>query len=277
LRRLQPGEDSTEPSPRASTQASSPRGTIAVGSTADFRTIFLISPATGRVARVRGPGVFGSRPDLSPDGRLIAVEGYADLWVFSRRGGGARRFARALPSEGAPGDPAWAPSGRELAFSWDLGLYTISASGGSPKLIFRGAVYAPDWSPAGDEIVFVRDPEQGTGAGVIHSVRPDGRGLRAIVFGGHPDVSPDGSKLAFARPDGVYVASMDGGGGLRRIVPNAEHPEWSPDGAYLAFTRFVRCSEAGCTGRVYVVRASGGRVRPLGPDIFDIGRLSWSR
>jgi Tol biopolymer transport system component len=89
-------------------------------------------------------------------------------------------------------------------------------------------------------------------------------------------VSPDGSKLAFARQDGVYVASMHGGG-LRRVVQNAEHPEWSPDGAYLAFTRWVECGEAGCSGRVFVIRMAGGRARPLGPLVFDIGRLSWSR
>lgn len=161
-------------------------------------------------------------------------------------------------------------------FGRDEGLYTVAASGKDEKRIFSGSVYAPDWSPTGDEIVFVRNPAQGTGAGVIHSLRPDGSDLRAVIWGGHPDVSPDGTMLAYARRDGIHVAAMTGGRS-KRIIGNAEHPEWSRDGNYLAFTRSVDCSEAGCSGRVFIVRATGGRARPVGPRIFDIGPLSWSR
>jgi dipeptidyl aminopeptidase/acylaminoacyl peptidase len=263
-------------------EESTPRGTIVVGASEELRMIYLISPSTGSVARVRAPEAVGDRrADLSPDGRMITVDGYDALWVFARRGGGARRIARNAFSS----DPVWAPSGRELAFVRDEGLYTISASGRNEKRIFKGVAVTPDWSPAGDEIVFVRDPFErdpasGTGVSVIHSVRPDGQGLRPIVRGRHPDLSPDGSKLAFARRgDGVYVADMDGSA-PRRIVANAEHPEWSPDGAYLAFTRTEDCeSVAGvCPGRIFIVRASGGRARVLRvPPIFAIGPLSWRR
>jgi Tol biopolymer transport system component len=216
------------------------------------------------------------RADLSHDGRKIAASGYDAIWVFARSGAGARRIAPAGPSASPPSDPSWSPNGRELAFARDEGLFTVATSGKNVKRIFSGWVYAPDWSPTGNEIVFVRNPAPRTGAGVIHSIRPDGRKLRAIVWGGHPDVSPNGSKLAFARRDGIYVVPMAGGKPMR-IIGNAEHPEWSPDGSYLAFTRNVKCSEAGCSGRVFIVRATGGRARAIGPSIFDIGPLSWSR
>jgi Tol biopolymer transport system component len=257
--------------------APAPHGTIAVATSADFRTIFLISAATRDVNRVRAPDVLVDlRADLSHDGRKIAAAGYDAIWVFARSGRGGRAIAGATPSQSPPSDPAWSPSGRELVFTRDEGLFTVATSGKNVKRVLGGSVYAPDWSPTGGEIVFVRNPASGTGAGVIHSIRPDGRKLRAVVFGGHPDVSPDGSQLAFARRDGIYVVPMTGGK-ARRIIRNAEHPEWSPDGSYLAFTRNVTCNEAGCSGRVFIVRVAGGRARAVGPSIFDIGPLSWSR
>jgi Tol biopolymer transport system component len=245
--------------------------------TADFETIALISAASGHFTRVRAPGgLLDLKADLSPDGRKIAAGAIDGIWVFSRNGGGARRIVHAARTESAPWGASWSPTGRELVFVWDEHLFTVRADGKNVKKLFYGRASAPDWSPAGDVIVFVRRPAAGTGAGVIHSIEPDGSNLRAIAWGGHPDISPDGSKLAIARPHGVYVMPMTGGK-PKLVIRNAENPEWSPSGRYLAFTRFVRCSEAGCTGRVFVARATGGPARSMDPRIFDIGPLSWSR
>lgn len=110
---------------------------------------------------------------------------------------------------------------------------------------------------------------------LIQSIEIDDRKVRSIVRGRDPDVSPDGAKLAFAQRKGIYVMPLEGGK-PRLIITRGEHPEWSPDGRYLAFTRRVKCGEAGCSGRVFLVRATGGRARAIGPRIFEIGPLSWS-
>jgi Tol biopolymer transport system component len=216
------------------------------------------------------------RADLSRHGTKIAISGLNGIWVFARNGGGARRIVPASRTDAAPGEVAWSPSGRELAFTRDEDLFTVDADGKNEKKLFGGRAYAPDWSPIGNEVVFVRKPAPGTGAGVIHSIGADGRNLRPLVWGGHPDVSANGSTLAFARRQGVYVMPMTGGK-PRLIVRNAENPEWSPGGRSLAFTRYVECGESGCSGRVFMVRATGGRAHAIGPRIFDIGSLSWSR
>jgi len=67
------------------------------------------------------------------------------------------------------------------------------------------------------------------------------------------------------------------GGTPERLVARGEHPEWSPDGRYLAFTREVKCGDAGCEGRVFIIPATGGRAQPIGPRLFEIGPLSWSK
>jgi len=258
-------------------EAFAPKGTISVGSSADFRTVFLIAPATGVVTHVRAPDAMISlRADLSRDGKRVAISGSRGIWIFLRSGAGARRLVAASPTAFAPDWVTWAPSGRELVFTRNEALFTVSSTGRSVKELLGGRVDAPDWSPAGAPIVFVRNPSLKSGGGLIQSIEPDGRGIRSIVRGGHPDVSPDGSKLAFARGDGVYVMQI-GRGKPKRIVRDGEHPEWSPDGRYLAFVRNVSCREGGCSGRVFIVRATGGKARAIGPEIFDIGPLSWSK
>ena len=214
------------PADASGQRATTPRGTIALATTADFRTVFLISAASGRVKSVRAPvGLLDLKADLSRDGRRIAVGGLNAIWTFARGGGATRRVVGVAGNGAAPGEPSWSPSGRELAFTRDGDVFTVAASGKNVKKLFAGRAYAPDWSPAGDEIVFVRNPASRTGGGAIHAIRADGRNLRSIVFGGHPDVSPDGRKVAFARRDGVYVVSIRGGR-PRRVIRNAENPEW---------------------------------------------------
>jgi Tol biopolymer transport system component len=256
-------------------RAATPTGTIAAANR-DLRTIFLIAASTGRETRVRSPAlILDSRVDLSNDGSEIAVAAQSAIWVFNRRGANAHRVVRV--SEDAPelADVAWSPDGRKLVFARGDSLFTVDATGKHLKRLFGGPASEPDWSPTGDRIIFVRGT--GSGAGVIFSIKTDGSDVRRILRGDDPDVSPDGSKITFARRDGVYVVPV-AGGKPRRITRNAKHPEWSPDGTSLAFTRTSRvCDEGGCRGRVLIVRATGGRARPIGPGIFEIGPLSWSR
>lgn len=255
-----------------------PGGTIAVATTADFRTIYLISPAARETARVRAPEkVVGLQVDLSRDGKRIAFGGMTGIWTLSRwRPRVARRVLSTPLSTFGVDWVVWSPDGRELAYTRGESLFRVRATGGRPLKLLSGRAYAPDWSPTGSRILFVRNPSLVTGAGLIQSIGIDGMHLRSIVRGGHPDVSPDGSEIAFSRRDGIYVMPLTGGTPTR-VVLRGEHPEWSPDGRYLAFTREVQCGHAGCEGRVFIVKSTGGEARPIGPRILDIGPLSWSR
>jgi Tol biopolymer transport system component len=259
---------------------SGPGGTIAVSGGGVFEPISLISP---KADSTRALAVVADRAldaDLSPDGRHIAIAGIKGLWITNRAGTDARRILDEQRLDVVAGAVAWSPDGRRLAFVRDDSLYTIEADGSGLTLVTRNAD-APTGSPDGSEIIFVRNPEQSSRDGIISAIRPDGHGLHRLVTRGEwfgPAVSPDGSKLAIYRNGGrgVYVAPATGGR-PRLVIRNGFQPKWSPDGRYLAFLRDVRCGEALCSSRTFVVPASGGTAHPYGPVIGDMVLLSWSR
>ena len=87
--------------------------------------------------------------------------------------------------------------------------------------------------------------------------------LDADVNPAWPEVSPDGTQIAFATfaattglPEtGIYVVNIDGSG-AEQITDDGTHPRWSPDGSEIAFT---------CGGGtdICVVSASGSNLRNL--------------
>ncbi len=68
----------------------------------------------------------------------------------------------------------------------------------------------------------------------------EGEGIEEIAW---PDVSPDGSQIAFVAigdrrslaSDGIFIAPA-GGGEAERLVDEGLHPRWSPDGTQIAYT-----------------------------------------
>jgi Tol biopolymer transport system component len=110
------------------------------------------------------------------------------------------------------------------------------------------------WSPDGTRIAFV-----GARSGIanIHVVNADGSGGRQVThLGGwneQPTWSSDGSHIAFANFDGVYVAKADGSGGAQLLIPFGDWPAWSPDGSRIAYGAAgggIAVSKADGTGAV---------------------------
>lgn len=263
----------------ARTESSVALGKIAVYD--NTRAVVIVSAADGRVlSKIHSDSIAGTG-DLSPDGRWIAVETYPrpkGLVVQPVAGGRARTVAR-CSAKWCPGWPSWDGSGSELAYQQGPFIYTVFANGLGRTRVIRGET--PDWSPGTPEIAFVRDFSYHTGAGKIYVAAIDGHDVRYVARGAYPSFHPSGKRLLFVRGLDIFTVSV-AGGAPRRIIRNGFAPVWSPDGRSIAFSRFTRCpkppAHGVCSGRIFILPASGiGNARPIGPEIGDIGRISWGR
>ncbi len=170
--------------------------------------------------------------DVSPDGRLIVLEGFTDdgsrngvYVVRSSDGGGLRVVSESSPGESI-GDPIFSPDGTGIAFF-------KTKAGVSPQ-----------------------------GAGAIFTVDVDGSNLRRITpWGGafmDQGWSPDGQWIVYQRPYGVLTMVRPDGSDAHDVpltLPpgaGAQNPAWSPDGQWIVFSL-----AQGDTANIYVVRPDG--------------------
>jgi len=180
-----------------------------------------------------------SPPELSPDGQTVYyvndTPGEEGIYAISRQGGEPQRLTESLPCEGTASPYYYSfdlsPDGRTLAYSAKLGeehaLFTLPVSGGEPQLLTR----------------FER---------------------RAQRVGTLAQWSPDGSQLAYADGNDLYVIIATGG--QPRELAHVEYGwqrysvRWSPDGKFIASLGML---DPNSTIAVFVVPASGGELRQL--------------
>lgn len=115
------------------------------------------------------------------------------------------------------------------------------------------------------------------GVSELAVVNPDGSGRRRLTTDGrgyfHPDISPDGQRIVFARLDvngwGIHVMNADASD-VRLLIERAFAgvPAWSPDGSQIAF-RSENPGPFGATGRIFIMNADGTGLRQLSPDDPD--------
>jgi hypothetical protein len=168
------------------------------------------------------------------------------------------RGASNLVSNLDPWQPAWSADGTRLVFNHDgtdedpTRTYVMNADGTGMTQVGEDFM-DPAWTPDG-RIVFT-----GGGSAGISVANADGSGITSIpntTFGGEPQWSPDGSKIAFSRqattgeydvytirPDGTELTNLTGD-----IAEHASSPNWSPDGTRIAFQR---------SSRIWTMRADG--------------------
>jgi Tol biopolymer transport system component len=126
------------------------------------------------------------------------------------------------------------------------------------------------WAPSGSYLL-VRSDEVDRRARILELDVATGDVRSSIANAINPALSPDGTRMAFARPKGedpdtidIVVANADGSH-RRSVIDTAGEdwgPYWSPDGRWISFTSTLH----GGDPDVYVARADGSELHNLTPD-----------
>lgn len=147
---------------------------------------------------------FVRHPSISPDGKTLAFSFQGDIWTVPSSGG---RGFRLTVNEAYESRPLWRNDGQMLAFNSDrygnTDIFTIHPEGSVPQRLTYHS--RPDtlsgWTPDGHllfnttrDVPFNWEPE-------IYSVSEKGGTPVRITsaLGEMPQMSPDGSRIAFVR------------------------------------------------------------------------------
>jgi tricorn protease len=205
----------------------------------------------------------GFAPDLSPDGKKLALVARGELWAAdAREGGEAARLSRSNQLEK---QARWLRGGREgdreivyVAWSESGGRLMVhdALENRSRQLTSSGDASQPTPSRDGRRIAYLRD------GNALHVVNADGTGDRKLAGGLFSRAPFDGGRTIVWSPDNQWVAYLSRGergftnayvvpanGGDARAVSflgssNSGALEWSPDGTHLLFLTSQRTEPA---------------------------------
>ena len=179
-------------------------------------------------------------PYVARDGKKATfaqtLEGVADLWQLDMASGIPLRLTLGESNNSAP---ILSPDSRSIAYTKNLDMYVMPASGGDGKLLVesRYQKFPSDWSPDGRYVVYTEmNP---AGEIDINAVDVATGRTMAVVQTPFADTaarfSPDGAWIVYnSMASGtaeVYAQRFPDGGGRQRVSPNGGYmPIWSPDG-----------------------------------------------
>jgi Tol biopolymer transport system component len=225
---------------------------------------------------------------VSPDGKTVAFDVYAMLWLVSIEGGSARQLTDEIYEIA---QPDWSPDGGTLAFQsyrdGNFHVWTIGADGRGLKQLTKGAFDCrePRWSPDGKTIAFSSDRGGRYGVHLLDvvsgAITPFSTGPGDEF---EPSWSPDGKSLVFT----VDKARIDvqGFDGSRRTVAKVRasadrfnaaslaSPAFTPDGQDVVFTA-IENGKAELRGASGVV-VSGEDVFPFRPAWLEAGAMLYT-
>lgn len=254
---------------------------------------YTMNPDGSNVQALLPAGLTSGSPHWSPDGTEVAVTSglgipcpptcTGNTVITNPDTGNYRVLApQGFPTVGT-WCSIWSPDATHFACEGGTdsdssvnGIYTIRSSdgGGLTRITnAEGARDIPiDYSPDGSQIVFGRvDPDDHhcTTRSALYVVNVDGSGLHRITPWGFCDDdgswSPDGTEIAFAKPDGsIFVVHPDGTGLTK--IPLATKSRsfagdisWSPDGRKIVFILGTRTTPEG----IATANADGTNVKQV--------------
>lgn len=158
---------------------------------------------SGQKLLARGPWAV---PAWSPDGTKIAFWKQEGIYVVDSNGRGGRLVRPKAFT------PSWSPDGTKIAFSSGVSTYVMNADGTGERLLARGT--APAWSLDGRKIAYVGAGEWRNHTQPIWTMNADGSGKRRLRARSWIDCYlawlPDGTRIAFSNPTGLFVKRRDG-------------------------------------------------------------------
>jgi eukaryotic-like serine/threonine-protein kinase len=233
-------------------------------------------------------------PRLSPDGEKVAYMWDGpdhDNWdIYVKAIGPDTKPLRITGSSANDWRPTWSPDGRKLAFvrlstdSPSGAIFTVPALGGQERKlvdILGPPFVAPDslqlglsWSPDGKWLAFAEKASEEAPARIVRlsldtlEKQPLTSPPPNTVGDLEPQISPDGSFLAFDRPGDKTLGEHDfwvqqvNGSEARRLTSGryniASAAGWTPDGAEILFSDGFAGG-----GRTFRVPFSGGPPQPV--------------
>jgi Tol biopolymer transport system component len=242
------------------------------------------------------PGLLGTEPRISPDGRLVAIAvrpagaPYGELAVADVTSGKIRMLTK---DHALALSPAWSPDSRFIYFSSSRGgtlnIWKIAVDGSELRQITAGEGDDAELDVSGDgkRLIFATSRLHiGLGQLDLQS-KPGDSTAKALAldsarneFG--PAYSPDGARIAFftnlkgVENESIGVADVNGADATLLVRDSRINvfPRWSPDGTRVIYLSFLSAALNG--GECRSTAISGGAPQMLlkGRDFgnFDVGR-----